>query len=90
MKLLTVSLLIIFLNISNAQNLIGDRFFIGFFESGQAALLNGQIVKNWYYHLGFEPTDIILQPHQLVKADTIYFLFGQKLNSYKGKYSITT
>lgn len=61
MKLLFICLSLFTYNNVQSQNLIGDQIYFSTFEVQQGVQLNGQLVDNWFYHLGFEPSNTILQ-----------------------------
>jgi len=43
------------------SHLIGDRIYYNHFEQVNGSILNGQLVNNWFYYLGFEPSTLVLQ-----------------------------
>ena len=45
---------------AGAQNLIGDRIYFDSFQDRDGVILNGHLVNNWFYFLGFEPTELEL------------------------------
>ncbi len=53
-------IVLVFTNVK-AQNLIGDRIFFNSFQESNGVILNGHLVNNWFYFLGFEPTQLELQ-----------------------------
>ena len=60
-QILSFIILTITITQTNAENLMGDRIFFDSFEPREGVILNGHLVNNWFYFLGFEPTETELQ-----------------------------
>lgn len=67
-KIFKIFILAMAVNSVYAQNLIGDRIYFHSFELREGVILNGHLVNNWFYFLGFEPSEVELQ--QMV--DSVY------------------
>ena len=60
-KIVNILILAIVLTPVSAQIPIGERIYFDSFEMREGVIINGQLVNNWFYFLGFEPTEIELQ-----------------------------